>query len=79
MECIVDHKTHAHAVDRADMYIKHRSNLQGRETTKGWYLRIEWKDGTTSWECLADLKENNPVEVDDYSVSNNLHDSPDFV
>jgi hypothetical protein len=33
MEGIIDHKTDGHAVDRADMYIKHGSNKQVRKTT----------------------------------------------
>ena len=32
-----------------------------------------------SWERLEDLKESNSVEVDEYAVSNNLIDAPDFV
>jgi hypothetical protein len=55
-ECIIENKTDGHAVDRADMYIKHGSNKQVRKTTKGWHLCVEWKVGTTSWERLANLK-----------------------
>jgi hypothetical protein len=60
-----------HTVDRADMYIKHGSNTQFRKITKGWHLCVEWKDGSMSWEHLADLKESNPVEVDEYVVAKN--------
>jgi hypothetical protein len=49
LQDIVGHKTDGHAVDRADMYIKVRSNTQIRKTTKGWHFCVEWKDGTTSW------------------------------
>jgi hypothetical protein len=63
MEVIVYHKTNGHAVEPADMYIKHGSNKKVRETTKGWNLCVELKDGTTSWERLTDLKESNPFEV----------------
>jgi hypothetical protein len=54
------------------MYIKHGSNKHARR-------RVEWKDGKTSWECLTDIKESNPVEVYEYAISNNFHDAPDFV
>jgi hypothetical protein len=64
MEGIVDHKTDGRTIELADMYIKHGSNIKVRKTTKGWHFCVEWKDGTTSWERLADLKESNPVEVD---------------
>jgi hypothetical protein len=61
MQEIVGHKTDGHVVERADMYIKVGRNKQIRKTTKGWSLCVEWKDGTTSWERLADLKESNIV------------------
>jgi hypothetical protein len=63
MESIIDHRTDGHAVAPAEMYINHGSNKKVSKTTKGWHLCVEWKDGTTSWEHLADLKESNPVEV----------------
>jgi hypothetical protein len=78
LQDIVGHKTEGHAVERADMYIKVGSNKQIRKTAKGWHLCVEWKDGTTSWERLADLKESNPVEVVEYAVIKNLHDEPAF-
>jgi hypothetical protein len=61
LQDIVGNKTDGHAVERADMYIKVGSNKQIRKTTKGWHLCFEWKDGTTSWERLANLKESNPL------------------
>jgi hypothetical protein len=78
-EGIIDHKNDGHAVYRTEMYIKHRSTKQVRKKTKGWHLCIEWKDGTTSWERLADLKESDPVEVDEYVVAKNLLDALAFV
>lgn len=69
---IVDHRKNDNAVDRADMYIQHGSNRQLRKTTKGWQLCVEWKDGSTSWERLADLKESNPVEVADYAMAQGI-------
>ena len=53
---IVDHRKDATALEHADMYIKCGSNIHYRKTTNGWKLCVEWKDGSTSWERLADLK-----------------------
>jgi hypothetical protein len=61
MEGIVDHKTDIHAVEPANMYIKHGSNRKVRKTTKGWNLCVGWKYGTTIWERLVDLKKSNPI------------------
>jgi hypothetical protein len=78
LQDIVGHKTDGHAVERTGMYIKVGSNKQIRKTTKVWNLCVEWKDGTTSWEQLAGLRESNPVEVAECTVTNNLHDEPSF-
>jgi hypothetical protein len=75
---IVGHRTYGNVVERADMYIKVGSNKKIRKTMKGWHLCVEWKDGTTYWERLADLQESNPVEVTDYAATKNLHDEPAF-
>ena len=33
-----------------------------RRTTAVWHLCVQWKDGSTSWEKLFELKESLPVE-----------------
>ena len=79
MDSIVDHRKDGHAVEKADMYIQAGSNRHLRKMTKGWYLCVEWKDGTTSWEKLADLKESYPVQVAEYATAQGIADEPAFV
>jgi hypothetical protein len=76
MDGSVGHKTDGHAFAPAEMYIKHGSNKQVRNTTIGWKLCVEWKDGTISWERLADIKGSNPVEVSEYAIGKDLQDNP---
>ena len=76
---IVDWEKDDTAVDRKDMYIQHGTNRHLRKTTKGWKLCIEWKDGTTTWERLANLKESNPVEVAEYAIAQGIQDEPAFL
>jgi len=38
-----------------------------RYTTKGLTLCCKWKDGSTSWEALKDLRASNPIEVAEYA------------
>ena len=40
---------------------------------------VQWKDGSTSWEHLCDLKESNPMEVAEYCISNHLTKEPVFI
>ena len=47
-------------------------------TTKGWDLRIRWKDESTSWIPLKELKSSNPVKVAEYVAANKLEKEPAF-
>ncbi len=75
---IVDHRTNAKAIRKDDGFIIHNGRAVPRRTTQGWQLCIKWKDGSLSWENLADLKESNPVEVAEYAVANKLVSEPAF-
>ena len=37
--------------------------LRRHITTKGWKMKVEWKDSTSLWIPLKLLKESNPIEV----------------
>jgi hypothetical protein len=38
----------------------------------------QWKDDSTSWESLADLKELHPIETAEYAVTKGLEHEPAF-
>eukprot|EP00957_Ditylum_brightwellii_P106068 8090474-Ditylum_brightwellii.AAC.1 len=76
MDEIVDHKKDSHAIDVADQYITVNGRKSKRKTTAGWSLCIKWKDGTTSWEKLTNVKESNPVEIAEYTVASNIAHKP---
>jgi hypothetical protein len=59
MESRVDHIKDDTAVTADDGYVVSNGNRQRKLTTKGWKLCVKWKDGSTSWEALKDLKESN--------------------
>eukprot|EP00957_Ditylum_brightwellii_P117254 8942226-Ditylum_brightwellii.AAC.2 len=46
--------------------------------TKGWFLKVEWKDDTLSWVLLSKVKIANPVEVAEYAVAAKIDDDPAF-
>ncbi len=48
------------------------------QTTKGWQLLVWFKDQSTAWFKLKDLKESNPVEVAGYAASNGLAEEAAF-
>ena len=76
---IVDHRKNGDALSKDDAMKNTRSGGSTmRHTTKGWALQVEWKDGTTSWVPLKDLKESNPVELAEYAVANKIVEEPAF-
>jgi hypothetical protein len=78
LDALVDHERDNTAVSADDGYIVTNGNRHRKLTTKGWKLCVKWKDGSTSWEALKDLKESNPVEVAEYAVSAKLVSEPAF-
>jgi hypothetical protein len=61
---ITDHKSDATAVPISDGMTRSANGVEKPKiTTRGWSLLGQWKDGSTSWEQLKDLKESNPIEV----------------
>jgi hypothetical protein len=44
----------------------------------GWQVCCQWKDGSTSWENLADLKESHPLETAEYAVTQGIDHEPTF-
>jgi hypothetical protein len=48
------------------------------ETTQGWQLLVEWKEGGSDWISLKDLKESYPVEVAEYAKANTIAEKPAF-
>ena len=79
MDEIIDHKRDNSAVEKDE---GSRINVNGksypRKTTKGWKLLVQWKDGTTSWVPLKELKESNPVKVAEYAAAMKLIEEPAF-
>ena len=78
MSGIVDHKSNNKAVSKSDQYVVIRGRQFPRNTTVGWKLCVEWRDGSTSWEQLSDMKEAYPVLVAEYVTTQEIIKEPAF-
>jgi len=79
MEEITDFKKNDRAVPPEERYvIGPNGNIHKHRTTKGWYLCVMWKDGSTSWEPLKNMKESFPVQVAEFAVSQGLENETAF-
>ena len=72
MSRIVDHKSNDKAVSKSDQYVVIRVRQLPRKTTVEWKMCIEWRDGSTSWERLSDMKETYPVLVAEYATAQEI-------
>ena len=75
---IIGHRKGKNAVDKADQYTYHNGKKSKKKTTTGWDLEIEWKDGSSSWISLKEMKNSNPVEVEQYAIDNRIDHEPAF-
>ena len=78
MDRIVDHRKDNKAVCKDNQNVTLNGKTYKQKTIRGWQLCIEWKDKSTSWERLSDMKESYPVEVGEYAEAMGISDEPAF-
>lgn len=79
LDDIVDHRKSEDALSGDDGYIVMENGMRHRRrTTQGWELCVQWKDQSTTWVALKDMKNAFPLEVADYAIANKIDDEPAF-
>ena len=79
LDDIIDHRRNDSAVDKADAFVKRRNGVKRRrETTRGWQLLCQWKDGSSNWVELKDARQSYPILVAEYAFANRIDDEPAF-
>ena len=68
MDEIIDNRSDNTAIPIEDGYHKNTANNTIRKeiTTRGWEICVQWKDGSTDWVALKDLKDAYPTELARY-------------
>ena len=74
----MDHRNDDQAVPKDNQEVTLNSKTYKQKTTRGWQLCIEWKNKSTSWERLSDIKESYPAEVAEYVEAMGISDEPAF-
>ena len=76
---ICDHRKNHRAISIENGYtISKNGNKTPKRTTVGWDILVEWRDGSTDWVALKDLKDTNPIELAEYAVANKISEEPAF-
>ena len=76
---LIDFRVNGREVKLQDAFITTGTGTRRRcETTIGWELLAQWKDGSTNWISLKDLKESYPVQTAEYAVAAKIAMEPAF-
>ncbi len=78
LDCFVDFDKSSTAISLADQNIIMKGRPSKRCNTYGWMICCQWKDGSTTWESLNDLKESHPLEMAEYAVTQGIDHEPMF-
>ena len=74
----MEHKSDDKAIAVADQHFVLNGWSYLKKTMADWKICCQWKDGSTSWEWLADLKESYTTQVAEYAVSQVIDHNPAF-
>ena len=79
LEGIFNHSKDKRAIEKKEKnFVTKRGRRSMRQTTVGCKFNVKWRDGTTTWVSLKDLKESNPIEVAVYVTARHIQDEPTF-
>ena len=76
---IIDTRTDGNKIKKVDAFIQiANGKKRRRETIKEWEICIQWKDGSSTWNQLKDIKEAHPVQMAEYATMYDIADEPEF-
>ena len=76
---IIDHRTNGKEIKQQDAYVTMSNGTKRRrESTLGWEILIQWKDGSSTWVALKDVKESYPVQLAEYAIVARISEEPAF-
>ena len=77
LDSIVDHRVDGNEIKHDDAFIiSSNGGRRRKETTKGWEILLQWKDGSSTWEALKDVKESYPVQLAEYAHHRKITEEP---
>jgi len=79
LDSIIDSRTDGTEIIAADATVTSKNvGRRKRETTKGWEILLQWKDGSTTWETLKDIKECYPIDLAEFAIQKGIDHKPAF-
>ena len=73
---LVDYRKNNKAISLSDQQITVQGRSINCKTTASWQIYYQWKDGSTSWEKLSELKESHLVQTAEFTVAQGIDHEP---
>ena len=79
LDSIIDIRCDGSEIKQQDAFITSKNGgKRRRQTTQGWGILLLWKDGSSTWEALKDIKECYPVDLADFAIQRRIAEEPAF-
>lgn len=79
LSAIVDHSVLHDTIPKSQVtYVNSYGVNRRKTTTRGWKLLVEWRDESSDWVALKDLKESYPIKLAMYAKERKVDDEPAF-
>ena len=78
LDALVDYQKDKKAISLSNQQIRLQDRPATHKITAGWQICCHWKDGSTSWEELSELKESHPVQTAELAVAQGIDHEPAF-
>jgi Reverse transcriptase (RNA-dependent DNA polymerase) len=76
---IIDHRRLKDAIPKDQGLLATKSGATRRiQTTRGWQFYVLWKDGSSTWVNLSDMKESYLIQTAQYARDHDLLEEPAF-
>ena len=79
LDSIADYRTNSTELKQQEsIIISKNGGRRRKETTKGWEILLQWKDGRSVWEGIKDIKQSYPVDLVDFAIQKGIAEEPAF-
>jgi hypothetical protein len=78
--CEITNHCNVHALKDGPetMPTKHGHNWKLPKTTKGVEIQVHFRDDTHSWMPMNEVRQSNPIELEEYAVQHGIANEPAF-
>ena len=73
VDLIVDYRNNYKAITVPDQKVVHRGRRFMRRSNVGCQMCVQWRDSSTTWKALKDIKESHPIERAEYVVDQEIY------